>query len=137
MGTYEYQDNPYINSYDNYRSLDVNYEQYLPPPLPVPPAKPKSSRNKQQQQQQQQQPHQQQPDQPNDNLSGNEYHMSGNERGGGVDNGGNYGQMYSPESGPSSPQQPPPPSSPESGAYEMHNGGPGNNETPMIFYSNE
>lgn len=33
-----------MNNYENYQSLDVNYERFLPPPMPTPPAKPKGNR---------------------------------------------------------------------------------------------
>jgi hypothetical protein len=82
-GTYEYQDNPYVNLYDNYKSLDVNFEQYLPPPAPVPPSKPK--------------------------------HQS-------MTNSSPRNELQPYESKIN---------------REMHNGGPGNTETPRTFYSHE
>lgn len=30
MGEYQFTDNPYVNNYDNYKSMDVNYAQYVP-----------------------------------------------------------------------------------------------------------
>lgn len=30
MGEYEYKDNPFMNNYENYKSMDVNYAQYVP-----------------------------------------------------------------------------------------------------------
>lgn len=30
MGEYQYTDNPFMNNYENYKSMDVNYAQYVP-----------------------------------------------------------------------------------------------------------
>lgn len=30
QGEYQYMDNPYVNNYENYKSMDVNYAQYVP-----------------------------------------------------------------------------------------------------------